>query len=77
MVMRHHSEIDWSVDGVWCTFFMIIRRLIIYSIDIKWIMPKEFIDGPLDHTRTFICRNTGERILRPPIWIRPTSDVYI
>jgi len=61
----HLLPIEWSIGGGWCMCFLVIWHLIL-SIDIEWIMLKEFIDGSLDYTRTFIRGHPGERLLRPP-----------
>ena len=69
MIIGHLPAIDWIVEGKGVLVFLIIWQLIIYSIDIKWIMSKEFIDGSLDYTCTFIRGYPGRRVLHPPFWI--------
>ena len=73
MIISHLPAIDWSIEGIGFLFFLIIWQLIIYSIDIKWIMSKEFIDGSLDNTCTFIRGNPGKRVLHPPLWLQSSS----
>jgi hypothetical protein len=62
MIISHLPAIDWSIEGKGCIFFLIAWQLIIYSIDIKWIISKEFIDGSLVHTCTSIRGDTGKRV---------------
>ena len=69
MIIGHLPAIDWIIEGIGFLFFLIIWQLINYSIDTKWIMSKEFIDGSLDNTSTFIRGYTGGRVLHPPFWI--------
>jgi hypothetical protein len=75
IMVRHLPAIDWSFDARRCVFFL-IWHLIINSIDIEWIMLKEFIDGSMDYTCTFIRGNPGKRVLRPPLWFQSPSDVF-
>ena len=77
MSIMHHPYIDRSVEGNWCVFFLIIWHLIIYSIDIKWIMAKESIDGSLDNTCTSIRGYPCERLFYPPFWIKPDYHILI
>jgi hypothetical protein len=69
--------VDWSIEGTGCVFFLVIWYLLIISIDIKWIMLKEFIDGSLDNTCTLIRSNPGKRILCPPIWFQSAADGFV
>jgi hypothetical protein len=76
-MFRHHPAIDRSVGGDWCMFFLVIWQIIINPIDIAWIMLKEFIDGSLDYTCTFIRGNPGERLLCPPFWPESPPHVFV
>jgi hypothetical protein len=76
MSIMHLPEIDRSIDGNRCAFFLSIWQLIIYSIDIKWIMAKESIDGSLDYTCTSIRGNPSKRVFRPPFWHKSFSDAF-
>ena len=76
MIIGHLPAIDWIVEGKGVLVFLIIWQLINYSIDTKWIMSKEFIDGSLDNTGTFIRRYTGGWALHPPFWTQYSPDAY-
>jgi hypothetical protein len=77
MIINTYPDIDLVIIGSLCTFFPVIWYLIIYSIDIKWITPKEFIDGPLDNTCTFIRGNPDKRILRLPFCFQSLSQGFL
>ena len=76
MIISNLPAIDWSIEGKGLTFLLIIWQLIIYSIDIEWIMSKESIDGSLDHTCTSTRGNIGKRILHPAFRFKSPPDVY-
>jgi hypothetical protein len=75
MIINHLPAIDYIIEGIGLLFFLIIWQLINYSIDTKWIMSKEFIDGSLDYTSTLIRGYPGGRILYPAIW--PQHSPYV
>jgi hypothetical protein len=77
MIINHLPAINCTIEEIGFLFFLVIWQLINYSIDTKWIMSKEFVDGSLDYTSTLIRGYPGGRVLYPPLRFQSCPDVYI
>ena len=66
----HSIKIHDSVSEAWSVFLPFIRQLIIYSIDNRWILYKETINGSLVHTCISIRGNPCKRVFSPSLWLR-------
>ena len=74
LFINHSSNTYWSLLEIWPVFLIFVWQLIIYSIDIRWIMSKETINGSLDYTCTTIRGNPSKRVFHPTFWFRYSSD---
>ena len=77
LIIRNLINFNSSFEGNWPLLFLLAWQLLIYSIDITWIISKESVDGSLDNTCTSIRGNPGERVFSPPFWFKSYSDAFV